>query len=753
MRVSNLGYPRIGRSRELKHALDGYFAGSSSPGDLLKVGTDLCVDRWKRQKDLGVDSVPLNDFSFFDQMLDMSLLLGIIPQRFDAQKPWLELTFDMARGVEKNAPLSVRKWFNTNYHFLVPEINPTSIVSPRWEKLRFELDLAKQSSDSAFHPVLVGPWTFLKLAQVEAMTPADALERLLPRYVEVIKELGRHGLDYIQLDEPALCQDMVREDFRVVRRIYETLMAQGVPLQIATYFGSPENWLSEVANLPCSGLHFDLLHWTTTMAWLKTRAFPRNKELSVGVVNGRNVWATPLWDRREEMQGLLEVYGPDRLTLAPTCSLLHLPIDKAIEKQWDPEFANWVSFADQRLEELAFLKRALSGDKNVEQLLKQRQAALSSRSTSTRVHRPEVKQAVARIEAQQTARGSALPPKPHRFVDINLPLLPTTTIGSFPQTSEMRKTRQEWKKGKLSDEQYRKAMTEEIEQVIRLQEKVGLDVLVHGEVERADMVEYFAEHWDGVALASQGWVQSLGARCVRPPLIYGDVRRRAPATVSWYTYAQSLTEKPVKAILTGPVTILNWSFIREDQARQKSAFQIALALREEAIDLEKAGAKIIQIDEAALREGVPMLRVHWNQYLRWAMEAFHVVSSAVSPKAQLHVHLCYSAFSDIAEVLPQLGADVLLVETARGGDELLKRLKKNRYEGAVGPGVFDVHARTMPVAEDCERLLEAWLKVFPASQIWVNPDCGLKGLSREDAQSALSAMVQATKAVRARQRR
>lgn len=750
MRVSNLGYPRLGRNRELKTELESFFAGRKTAEELLVAGKTLCVERWNRQKELGVDTLPLNDFSFYDHVLDMSMLLGIIPKRFNPTSPWLELSLEMARGTEVARPLLARSWFNTNYHYQIPEIAPAHFVSPRWEKLRFETQAAAELKDVRFHPVLIGPWTFLKLSSIEGMTFSEALDRLLPRYVELLKELVSQGFEYIQMDEPSLCHDMVREDLRSVRKIYEVL--SDFPILLATYFGSPEPWLSEVSNLPCRGFHFDLLYWTTTSAWLKTRAFPRSRELSLGIVSGRNVWATPLWDRKEELQGLLELYGPDRITLAPTCSLLHLPLDKAQEKHWDPEFASWVSFADQRLEELAFLKRALSGDKNVETLLKQRQAALSGRSVSSRVHRPEVKQAVARVEAKQSARGGAppVPRSPRTDPELGLPIFPTTTVGAFPQSSDARKLRHEWKKKKITDEQYKKAMGDEIERVIRLQEKIGLDVLVHGEVERGDMIEFFAEHWDGVSLTSQGWVQALGSRCVRPPLIFGDVRRRSPATVSWQTFAQGLTPKPVKALLTGPVTILNRSFVREDQGRQKTAYQIALALRDEVLDLEKIGTRIIQIDESALPEGLPMMKVHWNQYLRWAVEAFHVVSSSVGPKTQIHLHLCHSDFSDLAEILCQMGGDVLLVDTARAGGELLKRLKKNRFAPGIAPGVFDVHSSQLPKDEQCLKQLEDAAKAFSARQIWVSPDCGLKGVSSANVEQALTTLVAVAKTLRAR---
>ncbi len=748
MQVSNLGYPRIGRKRELKAALENYAAGKTDSSDLLAVGRKLCVDRWRRQKELGVDHIPLNDFSFSDQLLDMALLLGVIPERFEQESDWLALTRDLTQGRENLPGLGINKWFNTNCHSLVPELSPSSLVSPRWEKLRFELELAREQADIRFHPVLIGPWTFAKLSRIRGMSFAEALERLIPRYVEILREFGRFGFDYVQMDEPSLCTDLVREDLRSLRRMYESLQEAGVSLQLATYYGSPESWLSDIVHIPCDGFHFDLLHWPATASWLKTRTFPRNKHLSLGIVSGRNVWASPLWDRKEELQNFVDLYGIDHLSIAPTCTLLHLPLDKTIEKQWDPEFASWVSFADQRLEELAFLKRALLGDRNVEQLLKQRQAALSAKSVSQRVHRPEVKQAVARIEAKPSVRAGSPVRAASNYQIPGLPLLPTTTVGAFPQTSERRKTRLDWKKGKLTDEQYKKSVSSDIESVIRLQEKTGLDVLVSGDLERSDMVEYFAEHWDGVALSSAGWVQSLGSQCVRPPLIFGDVRRRSASAATWFQIAAGFTDKPLKAIVTGPVTLLNWSFVREDQSRQKTAFQIALALKEEVKDLEKAGAKIIQIDEPSLREGLPMLKVHWNAYLKWALEAFQVMASDLSLGVQVHAHFCYSAYEDISDALLLLGADVLLVECSRSGEALLDKLAKSRFKKAIAPGVFDVRSPVPATEEECQRKIESHLERFSAEQLWVSPDCNLKSMAQSDAESSLTAMVQAAKKVR-----
>jgi 5-methyltetrahydropteroyltriglutamate--homocysteine methyltransferase len=748
MQVSNLGYPRIGRRRELKTALEGFSQGKIDSSQLLAIGKKLCVDRWRRQKELGVDHVPLNDFSFSDHLLDMALLLGVVPERFEKQADWMALTRDLEQGVENVPGLGIRKWFNTNCHSFVPELSPSSLVSPRWEKLRFELDLAREQADIRFHPVLIGPWTFAKLSHISGMNFTTALERLIPKYVEILRELGRFGFDYVQMDEPSLCTDLVREDLRSLRKIYEALQEGGVSLQLATYYGSPESWLSDIVHIPCDGFHFDLLHWPATASWLKTRTFPRDKHLSLGIVSGRNVWASPLWDRKAEIQGFVDLYGIDRISIAPTCTLLHLPLDKTVEKQWDPEFSSWVSFADQRLEELAFLKRALLGDRNVEQLLKQRQSALSAKSVSQRVHRPEVKQAVARIEAKQTVRTGTLIRSKSAYKIPGLPNLPTTTVGAFPQTSERRKTRLDWKKGKLTDEQYKKHVSAEIESVIRFQERIGLDVLVIGDLERSDMVEYFAEHWDGVALSTAGWVQSIGSQCVRPPLIFGDVRRRSPAAAAWFQIAMSFTDKPLKAVVTGPVTLLNWSFVREDQSRQKSAFQIALALKEEVKDLEKAGAKIIQIDEPALREGLPMAKVHWNAYLKWALEAFQVTTSELGPGVQVHAHFCYSAYEDISDALILLGADVLLVECHRSGDGLLEKLSKGRFKGQIGPGAFDVRRLVPPTEEECKRKIEGYVERFSLEQVWVSPDCNLKSMTVSCAESSIVAMVGAAKIVR-----
>ncbi len=747
MRVASLGYPRIGRQRELKFALENYFQGQLGIDGLLEVGKTLCLQRWKRQSELGVDAIPIGEFSFFDPMLDMSLALGVVPPRFQGGKSGVELSLSMAMSEDTCEPLFVRSWFNTNYHYLVPEISKKAFIAPDFEKMDLELQWANTVSGGAFHPVLIGPWTFIKQSLVQGMNREDLNAELLSRYVAILSHLKKAGFEYVQIDEPALSQDLVREDLKQIRSFYEKLSASGCRILIATYYGGPEPWLSEVSSLPCHGVHFDLLHWSTTLNWLKTRTFPKSKELSLGVVSGRNVWATPLWDRKEELSSLVEIYGPLKMTLAPSCPLVHLPLDRALEKQWDQEFASWVSFADQRLEELVFLKRALTGDKNVEVLLKQRQSALASRSTSKRVHRPEIKQAVARAEAK-----ASVPTLDKPFLSVkrgDVPLLPLTTIDSFPQSQNVRKARSEWRRGKQTDDQYKKSIVEETEKVIRAQESLGIDVLVSGGLERSDMVEFFAQSMDGVAISSQGWVQSFGARCVKPPLIFGDVKRRAAVSVSWFQLAQSLTDKPLKALLIGPVTFLNRSFVRSDQPRQKTAFQVALALAEEAVDLQEAGAKLVQIDESAFREGLPMMKVYWNQYLRWALDAYLIVRRVFDLRTQVHVYLSHGSLDEIADTLARLQADVLLVSSVSSGTNPLPVLKNSRYRGAVGVGIFDAWRRRLPTVEECYRRLSQAIDTLGVARVWVIPDAGLKTLPPDHAHRALEVLVESTLKVRA----
>ncbi|MBI4404964.1 MAG: 5-methyltetrahydropteroyltriglutamate--homocysteine S-methyltransferase [Deltaproteobacteria bacterium] len=756
MKIWNLGYPRIGKKRELKTALEEYWTGKISKEALKETTYRIREERWRRQAELGVQSIPVNDFSLYDHMLDMALCLGVIPERFRKASfsDSTDLFFAMARGCSDTkqgslTALDMTKWFNSNYHYLVPEIDSGVKFEPDLGKLIEELEHCRKLSYS-FHPVLVGPWTFVRLSRLQGITEGDVIKQIIPVYLNILKEMKKRKFDLVQMDEPALCTDPVKDDVRRVRKIYEELAAAGTKIMLTTYFESPDPWLSDIANFPVGGVHFDLVHGSATGAWLKTKAYPKDKFLSLGVVNGRNIWLSPLKEVFEELRSLSAIYG-EKIWLAPSCSLLHLPHDKKLEKKWDKEFLSWVAFADQRLEELSALSKALAGDKTALKYVEETDAILKSKMNSPRVHRPEVKQAVERIDATMKTRKSAFSKRIVRQVQrLGLPLLPLTTIGSFPQTGEIRKARQQCKKGTITEADYRKFLEEEVTRVVRLQEKLGFDVLVHGEPERNDMVEYFGELLDGYAFSDHGWVQSYGSRCVKPPILYGDIRRRKPMTVDWFKFAQQLTARPMKGMLTGPVTILNWSFVREDQGRDKTAYQVALAIRDEVKDLEEAGAKVIQIDEAALREGLPLKRIQWGRYLRWAADSFRLCSSGVKDETQIQTHMCYSEFKDIMEIVRKLDADVLLIEYSRSGLEAVECFKQNRYPNHIGPGVYDIHSPRVPTVEEIERAIENLLTVFSADQLWIDPDCGLKTRKYTEVEPALSNMVEATRCMRTR---
>lgn len=753
MKIWNLGYPRIGRRRELKKGLESFWSGESSEAILLSVARKLREARWVRQHELGVESIPVNDFSLYDPILDMVHLLGAIPKRFEdlSSKSPLQRYFAMARGYQDSATsiaaLDMTKWFNTNYHYLVPELDRETTFKVQPDKLFEELDHCR-TLPYTFHPVLIGPWTFAKLAKCSAVKPAEILQALVGPYREILRELKARKFEWVQIDEPCLCQDLSKDEIKLARQMYEKLTTDRPFLCLTTYFEAPEPWLSEVSNFPVEGIHFDLVHGRSTLHWLKTKAFPQKKILSLGVLNGRNIWAASLCDVVKTIQEVKEAYqGP--LWVAPSCSLVHMPHDKRLEKKWDAEFLAWVSFADQRLEELTLLKKALEEDKQSMLLMEERDQSLRRKLTSRRIHRSDVKQAVERINARMKSRKSPFAKRIKRQMErLKLPLLPSTTIGSFPQTRIIRHTRQDWKQKRISDQEYQNFLRKEIESVVRLQEKLGLDVLVHGEPERNDMVEYFGEQLEGFTFSEHAWVQSYGSRCVKPPLIYGDVKRKAPMTIQWYRCAQELTARPVKGMLTGPVTILNWSFVREDQSREKTAFQIALAIRDEVRDLEKAGAKIIQIDEAAIREGLPIKRQHWGKYLQWAVDSFRVCASVAEDETQIQTHMCYSEFSDIMEAIVKLDADVLLIEFARSGPTFFETFKKTPYPNQIGPGIYDIHSPRVPGAKEMEDSIWRLLKVFPAERLWINPDCGLKTRKREEVEPALSNMVESAKRVR-----
>ncbi len=753
MKVFNLGYPRIGKRRELKKILESYWSSACGEDELRRTVDSILASRWKRQAELGVESIPINDFSLYDHVLDTCVLLGAIPKRFqrlELHDP-LQLYFAMARGAQGCEPLDMTKWFNTNYHYLVPNLDNEIQFKLNPQKIFYETEQCKKHAFN-FHPVLLGPWSYVRLSRLCGISENEVLEKILPLYCELLQELkGRMGFDWVQMDEPCLVEDLKKDDTRVVKQAYKSLSHSRIQICLATYFESPDPWLSELTNFPVQAIHFDLVQGQQTKGWLKTKVFPKDKMLSLGVVSGRNIWAANLSMIVKEISELLEIYPKDKLWLAPSCSLMHLPHDKRMEKKWDTELLSWVSFAEQRIEELCLIKKALLGDRQATLLIEERAQTQRQLITSARIHRSEVKQAVERIDSRMKTRKSVSNKrKDKQRLHLKLPLLPTTTIGSFPQTAEIRKIRSEWRAKKINDAQYELRIRKEIEQVIRLQERLGLDVLVHGECERNDMVEYFGTQLEGFAFSEHGWVQSYGSRCVKPPLLYGDVKRKCPITVNWFNYAQSLTKRPVKGMLTGPVTILNWSFVREDQSRDKTAYQIALALRAEVKDLERAGSKIIQIDEAAIREGLPIKRHQRRAYLHWAIDCFRIVASTVEDGTQIQTHMCYSEFGDMMDSIVKMDADVLLIEFARSGEEFFDNFKKHPYPYAIGPGIYDIHSPRVPTLENMEASIQKLLKLFTPDQLWINPDCGLKTRRFSEIEPALINMVQSAKNVRSK---
>ncbi len=753
---SVLGYPRIGKQRELKRALERYWAGESDETALLETARAVRRAAWQVQRDAGIDLIPCNDFSLYDHVLDAICLVGLVPERFGPPEPEITLStyFAMARGKPGVPALELTKWFDTNYHYLVPEFDA---VTPRLASTKpfEEFAEATEFLGRPAKPVLLGPLSLLLLGKRHVRSLAEHLETLLPIYQEVLERLAVAGAEWVQLDEPVLVQDRSEDDLRLLRRAYEVLGgARTRPkIMLQTYFGSLDeaSW-DVVMSLPVEGVGLDFMRDDGNRALLNRHGFPADKVFGAGVVDGRNIWRTNLVEGLEKLEEIAEHVSVDRIWVQPTCSLLHLPHDVRLETKLPEAVRALLAFAEQRLEELVVLTRALNEGRNaiVDEL--ERNAEIFRVAVdSLPVQRPEVRARVAALTEDDFRRQSPYEVRVERQrARFALPLFPTTTIGSFPQTPDVRQARARWRAGKLSDGEYWAFIQERIADVIRRQEEIGLDVLVHGEFERADMVEYFAERLEGFVLTEHGWVQSYGSRVIRPPIIFGDVARPAPMTVEVSRYAQSLTAKPVKGMLTGPVTILNWSYVRQDIPRRDVAYQIALALRDEVRDLEAAGIGIIQIDEPALREGLPLRRAEWGEYLDWAVRAFRLASSGVRDETQIHTHMCYSEFSDIIEAIDALDADVISIENSRSHGELLESFRVYRYARQIGPGVYDVHSPRVPSVEEIEALLERALAFLRPEQLWVNPDCGLKTRRPEEVWPSLRNMVEAARRLRAR---
>ncbi|QHM72842.1 5-methyltetrahydropteroyltriglutamate--homocysteine S-methyltransferase [Mixta intestinalis] len=746
-----LGFPRVGLRRELKKAQESYWAGTINQQELLAVGRELRARHWQQQKEAGVDIVPVGDFAWYDHVLTTSLLLGNVPARHQNHDGSVDLDtlFRIGRGRapsgEPAAAAEMTKWFNTNYHYMVPEFTKGQQFRLAWRQLLDEVDEALALGHKV-KPVLLGPVTWLWLGKVkgEPFDRLSLLDAILPVYQQVLAELAKRDIEWVQIDEPALVLELPQPWLAAFKSAYQALQGYS-KLLLTTYFDSIGQNIDTIRELPVQGLHVDLVHGKDDIASLNAQ-LPDSWLLSLGVINGRNVWRADLSSWFERLHPL--VAQRQQLWIGSSCSLLHSPIDLSAETRLDDEVKSWFSFALQKCGELALLSKALNN--NDAALLEAWSAPIRARRSSSRVHNDVVAQRLAAINAKDSERQSSYAERVRaqrqRF---NLPDWPTTTIGSFPQTTEIRGLRLDFRQGRLDSHHYRTGIAEHIKQAIAEQERLGLDVLVHGEAERNDMVEYFGEHLDGFVFTQNGWVQSYGSRCVKPPVIIGDVSRPEPITVEWAKYAQSLTDKPVKGMLTGPVTILCWSFPREDVSRETIAKQIALALRDEVADLEKAGIGIIQIDEPALREGLPLRRSDWAAYLNWAVDAFRLNAAVAQDDTQIHTHMCYCEFNDIMDSIAALDADVITIETSRSDMELLESFEEFDYPNEIGPGVYDIHSPNVPDVEWIEALLRKAAKRIPVERLWVNPDCGLKTRGWTETRLALANMVQAARKLRA----
>jgi 5-methyltetrahydropteroyltriglutamate--homocysteine methyltransferase len=765
--TNNLGYPRVGAFRELKKANEAYWAKKISAEELLQAGLKIRESNWKTQKDAGIELIPSNDFAFYDQVLDLSLTVGAIPARYNSllnkidRQYNLDLYFAMARGFQEGGvdvtAMEMTKWFDTNYHYIVPEFVKNQEFKLTSEKFLSEYNEAKQLGIET-KPVLIGPITYLLLGKEKEadFNRIDLIDKLLPVYEEILGKLADAGAKYVQIDEPFLALDIDDATKALYGKVFEKLAAaaKGIKLIVATYFEALGNNEDIAVNLPVHALHLDLVRGENQLDTILSKV-PANLTLSLGVVEGRNIWKNDYENSLKKIKQAVDALGKDRVWVAPSSSLLHVPFDldnENNEESLPAEVKNWLAFAKQKLSEVKDLAVLAEGevDADTQKRFEANKEAAESRRTSPLIHKPEVKNRVSNITDEDAKRTSPFDArKAAQQAKFNLPGFATTTIGSFPQTKDVRKWRADLKKGAISQEEYDKEIAAETERTIRLQEDLDIDVLVHGEFERNDMVEYFGEQLAGYAFTQNGWVQSYGSRCVKPPIIFGDVYRPEDMTVRWSAYAQSLTNRPVKGMLTGPVTILQWSFVRNDQPRSTTTYQIALAILDEVQALEKAGIKIIQIDEPAIREGLPLRKADQQEYLDWAVRAFRVSSSNVDDDTQIHTHMCYSEFNDIIQDIAAMDADVITIETSRSQMELLDAFADFKYPNDIGPGVYDIHSPRVPSTEEMVNLLRKAKAVVPSEQLWVNPDCGLKTRAWPETKAALESMVEAAKILRA----
>ena len=751
----NLGYPRIGAHRELKKAIEQYWAEKITSDQLFNTGKKLRKEHWILQSNL--DEIPCNDFSFYDQVLDMSFMLGVIPMRYTSlafSVTSIDLYFAMARGYQKDGldltAMEMTKWFNTNYHYIVPEFMIDQNFSLHYlTKVFDEFQEAKDILRKTPKLVLIGPVSYLLLGKEkqEGFHRIDLIDRLLPVYIELLKELQKKGAEWVQLDEPFLVLDLSEKEKKAFENAYERIAKECLNLKIllATYFEGLNGNFPLALKLPTAALHVDLVKSPCQFdALLKN--FPKDRMLSLGIVNGRNIWKNNYEISLKYLQKSAKVLGEDRLMIAPNCSLLHVPFDLELETDIHPDIKNRMAFSRQKIQEIKELELVFKGDKT---LLKENQNIHECARNSKLIHDPVIKERIASVTDKDAFRKHPFEYRNKLQHDrFQFPLFPTTTIGSFPQTPEIRKLRASFKKQILTSQEYEQKIEDAIIDVIHTQENIGLDVLVHGEFERNDMVEYFGEQLKGFLSTQNAWVQSYGSRCVKPPIIYGDISRPKPMTVRWSRFAQDQTTKPVKGMLTGPVTILQWSFVRDDQEHSLTAQQIAWAIRDEVLDLERSDIKIIQIDEPALREGMPLKRQNWDEYFKWAIHAFRIASSGVEDDTQIHTHMCYSEFNEILEHIACMDADVITIETSRSQMELLEAFSRFQYPNEIGPGVYDIHSPRIPSVEEMKDLLIQATRFLPDRNIWVNPDCGLKTRKWPETIQALTNMVNAARKMR-----
>lgn len=749
-----VGFPRIGEQRELKKALENYWAGKIEASELLKVADELKLRHWNYQNTAAISHISCNDFSLYDNMLDMSITLGAIPKRFrDIQKP-LERYFSMARGDEKRVAMSMTKWLNTNYHYIVPELSKDDEYKLDITKIKEEYLQAKKA-DIKPKINLIGIVTFIAFSKaVDFEDKFEAFDKLLVVYEELVKEIATFDDEVIvQFDEPLFSKDITSKELSLLKIAYEKLsnISDKVKIAVTTYFEHSIEATKVLCHTDVWALGLDFVYGEKNFEVLEDIK-NSGKVLIAGVIDGRNVWVSDVDKKLDLLKSIANVIPKDKLIVSTSCSLLHVPFTLKYEVKLSKEIKEWLSFALEKLDELKVVtKLFFDGEKSLgssdEELLAKNRRAVHFRATSNKIHNDKVKKRVENI----TSFKRELPFKYRIKLQkeaLNLPVLPTTTIGSFPQTPELRKVRRDYKKGSIDKKEYEKFIKNYIDECVAFQESIDLDVLVHGEPERNDMVEYFGELLEGFAFSQNGWVQSYGSRCVKPPLLYGNVLREKPMTVEWITYAQGKTKKVMKGMLTGPVTILNWSFVRDDQPRSQTAKEIALSIADEIDDLQNAGIKIIQVDEAAFKEGYPLRKEDIKEYEKWAVESFKIATSVAKPKTQIHTHMCYSDFNDIIQTIEDMDADVITIETSRSGNRLLKVFKRVGYQKEIGPGVYDIHSPRIPSVDEIKKQISKLLEVLPKEQLWINPDCGLKTRKWDEVKPSLKHMVEAVKSFR-----